>query len=938
MVYGYEAFGKGLEIIGALFLIAGCMDCFLGYQLFKFFIKIRGFFVGAVIGFFTGIILGAIGGEDAAFVISIISAIIFGILGAVLANALYYITVFLSSGITVFVIGFIFIIAGGGDGGSLLMVLFLAVTAGIVSCIFTKYQIIIKTSASGAFKIALALSMFAMAGREPESAVVAIGVLSLIFFLAVGIAFQTYLSRRKKEDSNNENISEIIQKTKSLQEPETLQEPRQERIPESIQEAKREPDRLLLGKLFSDEVCREMKYVFPTAEPSQMKYMPQISEDKEEWMCSCGNTNTKEECIYCGMKRAELAKKMNYQYLKEHQSARLEQEKQDKKKKQEELIAKAKAEKDKVKVTIGKIFLFIKKVFGHIGHWIVEKRKLLILIVSVILAVGLSAVLLTKNPKVRSKYYLWKAERTENLREKTGYYMQSINANPNLQAYEAMIDIYLEHEMYIDAVETLANSVYNEHDFREDPEFTEYAKKLYPAMPVFNEPEGEYKERITVSLSLGEENSYQPELFYTVNDGAVCRYTTPIELSEVGDYTIKAWIENAIGYDSEKAAASYRINLIVPDDVSFSVAGGSFTNEIDVELSSGDAEVYYTLDEARPSKASYVYTGPIHCPFGTTIIRAVSYSTDDVESSIGEETYHISYPDDNRTGFGSVGLSGYYYDYLMVNGVLNIYDKNSDTVLETISDCNTEYGDLNEYNDSLYYISKGGGIMRYDLKTMNQEVVCEDVEVLHMILVHDSIYYNQASDRKLYRMDVDGSRNTIVSSSCITGMFRNDNTLYVLTAEDGVWRYDEKDAPPVQILTEAVGNMALINDKMYYIKNNALYQLEDGMEKEIISEIRNETYEEPGFIRKGYTDHHWEQCRSLQISNKSLIVEKYVEYYMADISNLNKKPINEEIDRHTEYLIYNTDTGEIVMSERANSFFMMDNAYYKDGQRVQYEH
>jgi hypothetical protein len=68
-----------LQPFGVLMVLYGLASCFFGYEIYKAFIRVTGFFIGVIISLVLAVFLRT--GTE----ISIILALFFGVLGAILA-------------------------------------------------------------------------------------------------------------------------------------------------------------------------------------------------------------------------------------------------------------------------------------------------------------------------------------------------------------------------------------------------------------------------------------------------------------------------------------------------------------------------------------------------------------------------------------------------------------------------------------------------------------------------------------------------------------------------------------------------------------------------------------------------------------------------------------------------------------------------------------
>jgi len=93
------------------------------------------------------------------------------------------------------------------------------------------------------------------------------------------------------------------------------------------------------------------------------------------------------------------------------------------------------------------------------------------------------------------------------------------------------------------------------------------------------------------------------------------------------------------------------------DPVVASIDGGFYPSSIDVELTAGDSEIFYTLDGSDPDSTSTKYTAPITIG-KTTVLKATGIKTNFLPSPITYQTYLIN----ESTDLPVISLSADPYD------------------------------------------------------------------------------------------------------------------------------------------------------------------------------------------------------------------------------------------------------------------------------------
>lgn len=86
----------------------------------------------------------------------------------------------------------------------------------------------------------------------------------------------------------------------------------------------------------------------------------------------------------------------------------------------------------------------------------------------------------------------------------------------------------------------------------------ESAEPTQVSTPIFSLEEGSYSDAQSIALSCATADA---SIFYTINNGVETIYEAPIELSENGEYVIKAWAKKEGLEDSEVVTKTYTIDI-----------------------------------------------------------------------------------------------------------------------------------------------------------------------------------------------------------------------------------------------------------------------------------------------------------------------------------------------------------------------------------------
>ena len=128
-------------------------------------------------------------------------------------------------------------------------------------------------------------------------------------------------------------------------------------------------------------------------------------------------------------------------------------------------------------------------------------------------------------------------------------------------------------------------------------------------------------------------------------------------------------------YYKEKTSGKDNSNnyyLGYSSQVNFSIDGGYVDSGTSITLTTSDnSTIYYTLDGSFPSKSSTKYTGPINIT-KTTVIKAISYKDNYLESDIVSRTYFVGRKHDLPVVSISTNYNYFYGD----SGILTNYKQN----------------------------------------------------------------------------------------------------------------------------------------------------------------------------------------------------------------------------------------------------------------------
>lgn len=956
-------FENVIDMVAFVVLILGLVNCFFGYKIFRILNAIKGFLVGGAIGSLIGLGLGGLVGvhligsaqsinelisEGAASIIlgMIIGFLGGGILGALLANVLVVVIVFLQSFVVGVLAGAVLAVVAGAYNSIVTYAVLLGLLLAVASCILFKYMIIIQTALEGSIICGLALTFDILVARDVNEIFIIVPVICAIALCVAGIVVQ---QRMLKEDADNRpGAAQVQTVSKPAQVQETSDSIQTQPVCDSIQvqatsSVSTEPvgnyneeptgqkdEQKLLANLFQRDIYDEMRYVFPGVNVQKIRYYPVFNEDGG-WVCSCGNENNGDTCIFCGMSKKDIQEKLNFAYLNEHMRQRRRKaeeernrQKQENREKTAEIIKKVTTAQKRAAI---KTLSLIRKAVGIFAIFVKKHRKKL-LVIGIIVSCGIGGYeFFIHNSTCMMKYYLFRADREEDTAGKYQYYRMALNEQENLESYINMISIALDNGTIGEAVRLndRAKALY-----ADDSQYQELEQTLYPTEPYFVTEGGNYDRRITVEIAQST-SKYNQTIHYAVNSQSGQDYQAPIAMDTSGSYTVLAWTTNDFGYTSEQINSEYIVDIEIPDMVTASIEPGEYQSVQYVELSQSKGEtIYYTTDGANPNQSAYVYNGPIECGFGVNRIKAICYSANGEPSDIMDYTYYVSYEDHNAWK----GFSGYYYDYVCVGSDIRINDKKSGTTVNTIWNA----GSPNEYHGKLYYVDYGDERNIKVYANGESSLVVPDANAVQMLIVHDSIYYFDV-DLKLIRTDIDGTNKQLVYDNANT-LTKSNGKLYFYS-NPSYMCIDSRDAVPTEIPGILATTLLYVDESTYvYIMDGDLHVMHNGADTILVeqNEQRNIYYTGTLFRHK-VEDSYIHDIWSLSLSNHSVVYicrdgSSHMEYSWANESIL------DILDARDTFscMVYNIDTGETISLGEGEQLFMADDAYYIDGVRINMAH
>lgn len=154
--------GTAVEFTGIIIIVAvivGLIECFFGYRIFKFIIGFTGFVFGGVLAGMAGYAVS----EEA--LVALIAGLVGGIIGAAMMLLFYYIGIFLTGALIGGLMGTVLSTAFY-DSPEPIVIILLALLAGILALVLQKLMIILSTSFTGSFIAVGGIGMLVMGMTE----------------------------------------------------------------------------------------------------------------------------------------------------------------------------------------------------------------------------------------------------------------------------------------------------------------------------------------------------------------------------------------------------------------------------------------------------------------------------------------------------------------------------------------------------------------------------------------------------------------------------------------------------------------------------------------------------------------------------------------------------------------------------------------------------
>ena len=217
--------------------------------------------------------------------------------------------------------------------------------------------------------------------------------------------------------------------------------------------------------------------------------------------------------------------------------------------------------------------------------------------------------------------------------------LEAVEIDPTSRdAYSLLIEIYNTQDDY-ENILALAKDVTN------DDILSLFGDYLVSA-PIISIRGGEYDDVLKVEIS-SEDNL---SIYYTTDGSEPTEqsqiYGGAIEIGD-GETTLSAICVDEKGRSSLVSEETYVITLTTPEAPSVSLSSGTYTSQMEINVSVPDgATAYYTWDGSTPTASSSVYSGPLKLLEGNNIFSVIICDKNGMYSSVTSRTYVYLPPDE----------------------------------------------------------------------------------------------------------------------------------------------------------------------------------------------------------------------------------------------------------------------------------------------------
>lgn len=179
----------------------------------------------------------------------------------------------------------------------------------------------------------------------------------------------------------------------------------------------------------------------------------------------------------------------------------------------------------------------------------------------------------------------------------------------------------------------------------DDEEIIEALSDYVVKEPTADFESGDYNTYMAVTLTC--EDGYK--IYYTTDSRNPSNYgeeyKEPVQITEEGEFIIKAITVNENGVESKIATYTYIIALTGSNAPKVTPSGGAYNEytKIKIEVPEG-AKAYYTWDGTKPTEESEEYVEEIDMKRGINVLKVVIIDKYGIASEVSTESYNLQIP------------------------------------------------------------------------------------------------------------------------------------------------------------------------------------------------------------------------------------------------------------------------------------------------------
>ena len=214
--------------------------------------------------------------------------------------------------------------------------------------------------------------------------------------------------------------------------------------------------------------------------------------------------------------------------------------------------------------------------------------------------------------------------------------------------------------------------------------------------PEVNLPSGEYNNVIKIEISADKDSTIYYAIYKAGEEYEYTEYRKPVEVAELGEFTLSAYYINKDEKVSYKATYTYKIvegeitgPVVTPEEGTYKEP-----TKITVQVPEG-GKAYYTLDGTDPTTSSEEYVEPIDMLKGVSTFKVIGIDKYGNESEVVTLQYNLKLARNENVSTAKDKVWNYYFNNGLIDELGNMADG---SVLEVA------YHNAYDINNGEYYV------------------------------------------------------------------------------------------------------------------------------------------------------------------------------------------------------------------------------------------